>query len=114
MNSRSLSPSPPYPSRPTLSPRPSRRVSSSPAYTHLLPEIQFLLYQDHGVFARHSKFGTFQVPKEFLNTNKKAPAAVAPKKAVQQARRAYMCSPCGAISIARLALPDFSKCNPIR
>ena len=43
-------------------------------------------YQGHGVFAVHSKFGTFQVPKEFLNTNKKAPAAVAPKQAVRQVR----------------------------
>ena len=47
--------------------------------------------QDHKVFARHKKFGTFQVPKEFLNTHEKAPAAVAPK-AVRQARRACMCS----------------------
>ena len=48
--------------------------------------------QDHKVFARHNTFGTFQVPKEFLNANKKAPAAVAPKKAVRQARRACMFS----------------------
>ena len=39
----------------------------------------------------HSKFGTFQVPKEFLNTNKKAPAAVAPKQAVRQVRQASIC-----------------------
>ena len=30
----------------------------------------------------------FEVPKEFLNTNKQAPAAV--EKAVRQARRAYI------------------------
>ena len=47
--------------------------------------------QGHGVFAVHSKFGTFQVPKEFLNTNKKAPAAVAPKQAVRQVRQASIC-----------------------
>ena len=34
----------------------------------------------------HSKFGTFQVPNEFLNTNKKVPAAVAPKQAVRKVR----------------------------
>eukprot|EP00964_Phaeocystis_antarctica_P163560 scaffold139965_cov118-Phaeocystis_antarctica.AAC.2 len=48
--------------------------------------------QDHKVFARHNKFGTFQVPKEFLNTHEKASAAVAPIKAVRQARWACMCS----------------------
>ena len=45
--------------------------------------------QDHKVFARHNKWGTFQVPKAFLNTN--APAAVAPK-AVRQARCVHACS----------------------
>ena len=45
--------------------------------------------QDHKIFARHDKFGTIQVPKEFL-TNQKAPVAVAPNKAVQQACRASM------------------------
>ena len=29
-------------------------------------------WQDHGVFARHNKFGTFQVPKTFLNFNEEA------------------------------------------
>ena len=29
-------------------------------------------WQDHGVFARHNKFGTFQVPKTFLNFNEAA------------------------------------------
>ena len=54
------------------------------------PKSVSLLSQDHTVFARHEKFGMFQVPNEFLNTNKQAPAAVvAPKKAVRQARRAY-------------------------
>ena len=47
-----------------------------------------LLLQDHKVFARHDKFGMLEVPKEFLNTNKQAPAAV--KKAVRQACRAYI------------------------
>ena len=47
-----------------------------------------LLSQDHKVFARHDKLGMFEVPKEFLNTNKQAPAAV--KKAVRQACRAYI------------------------
>ena len=41
--------------------------------------------QDNKVFTRHEKFGTFEVPKKFLNTNKMAPAAVAPE-AVRQAR----------------------------
>ena len=45
-----------------------------------------LLLQDHKVFAQHEKFGMFQVPKEFLNTNKKAPAAVAPKEKVHSRR----------------------------
>ena len=72
-----------------------------------------MLYQDHGVFAQHSKFGTFQVPREFLNTDKKASAAVAPNKAVQQARRACVCPHCGTISIVRPALLDFAKCSPI-
>ena len=45
--------------------------------------------QDQKIFARHDKFGTFQVPKEFL-TNQKAPVAVAPNKAVQQACRTCM------------------------
>ena len=53
------------------------------------PQKYSLLPQDHTVFARHEKFGMFQVPNEFLNTNKQAPAAVAPKKSVRQARRAY-------------------------
>ena len=47
--------------------------------------------QDHKVFARHKKFGTFQVPKEFLNTNKQASAAVAPKRTVRQARQSFAC-----------------------
>ena len=47
-----------------------------------------LLSQDHKVFARHDKLGMFEVPKEFLNTNKQAPAAV--KKVVRQACRAYI------------------------
>ena len=61
--------------------------------------------QDYKVFARHNKFGTFEVPKEFLNTHEKASVAVAPK-AVQQARRACMCPPwhntCCAVRTARL------------
>ena len=61
--------------------------------------------QDQKVFARHNKFGTFEVPKEFLNTHEKASVAVAPK-AVQQARRACMCPPwhntCCAVRTARL------------
>merc|ERR1740124_1189005 len=39
--------------------------------------------QDHKVFAHHDKWGTFQVPKAFLNTNNNAPAAVAPKSVRQ-------------------------------
>ena len=35
-----------------------------------LPPPRF--WQDHGVFARHNKFGTFQVPKTFLNFNEAA------------------------------------------
>ena len=45
--------------------------------------------QDHKVFARHNKFGTFEVPKEFLNTNNNAPAP----KVVWQAREACMLPP---------------------
>ena len=47
--------------------------------------------QDHKVFARN-KFGTFEVPKKFLNTHQNSPAAVAPK-AVRQARRACVFPP---------------------
>jgi len=48
--------------------------------------------QGYKVFAHHDKWGTFQVPKAFLNnTNNNAPAAAAPKP-VRQARRArYTC-----------------------
>ena len=45
--------------------------------------------QDHKVFARHNKFGTFEVPKEFLNTNNNASAP----KVVWQAREACMLPP---------------------
>ena len=45
--------------------------------------------QGHGVFAVHGKFGTFQVPDEFLV--RVAPAAVAPKQAVRQVRQASIC-----------------------
>ena len=48
-----------------------------------------LKLQDHKVFARHNEFGKLEVPKQFLNTNKKAPAAMVPT-AVRQARRARM------------------------
>ena len=48
--------------------------------------------QDLKVFAHHDKWGTFQVPKAFLNTNNNAPVAVAPKS-VRQARRACMLPP---------------------
>ena len=47
--------------------------------------------QDHKVFAHHDKWGTFQVPKAFLNMNNNAPAAVA-LKAVRQASWAHACS----------------------
>ena len=67
-------------------------ISLHPIYTTRLFRPVSLLLQGYKVFARHAKFGTFQVPKEFLNTNKKDPAAVAPKKAVRQARRACMFS----------------------
>ena len=63
-------------------PPPTHR--SIPEIQHNLLRVSFQL-QDHKVFARHEKFGTFQVPKEFLNTNKQAPAAVA-LKLVWQAR----------------------------
>ena len=33
--------------------------------------------QDHQVFARHNKFGTFPVPRAFLNTTKKSTADAA-------------------------------------
>eukprot|EP00964_Phaeocystis_antarctica_P133792 scaffold98023_cov84-Phaeocystis_antarctica.AAC.1 len=69
--------------------------------------------QDHKVFARHNKFGTFEVPKEFLNTHEKASAAAAPK-AVRQARRACMCSLPDTACVARPALPDFALCGPIQ
>ena len=52
-----------------------------------LPRMQ----EDHKVFAHHDKWGTFQVPKAFLNMNNNAPAAVAPK-AVRQASGAHACS----------------------
>ena len=68
--------------------------------------------QDHKVFARHNKFGTFEVPKEFLNTHEKASAAVAPK-AVRQACRACMCSHLETTHVVRPALPDFALCGPI-
>ena len=51
--------------------------------------------QDHKVFAHHDKWGTFQVPKAFLNTNSNAPAAVTPKAVRQQACGAYVLHPCG-------------------
>ena len=69
--------------------------------------------QDHKVFARHNKFGTFEVPKEFLNTHEKASVTVAPK-AVRQARRACMCSLTDTACVARPALPDFALCGPIQ
>ena len=87
-------------------------ISLHPIYTTRLFRPVSLLLQGYKVFARHAKFGTFQVPKEFLNTNKKAPAAVAPK-AVRQARWACMCSlsditcACACTCVARPALPDF-------
>ena len=50
-------------------PPPTRPSPSSGAHISalLLPT-----RQDHGVFAQHSKFGTFEVPKTFLNNNKQA------------------------------------------
>ena len=62
--------------------------------------------QDHKVFAHHDKWGTFQVPKAFLNMNSNAPAAVA-LKAVRQASGAHACSltPCGTALVAQPALP---------
>ena len=62
--------------------------------------------QDHKVFAHHDKWGTFQVPKAFLNSNNNAPAAVAPK-AVRQASRAHACSLPGTAHIAQPALLGF-------
>ena len=62
--------------------------------------------QDHKVFAHHDKWGTFQIPKAFLNTNNNAPAAVAPK-AVRQARGACMLPPWHG---TRHALLGFGTC----
>ena len=45
-----------------------------------------LLSQDHEVFARHTKFGTFQVPKSFLNNTKKSAADAAAMAAKQAAK----------------------------
>ena len=45
-------------------------------------------WQDHGVFAQHNKFGTFEVPKTFLNNDKEAAecaAEVAEKQAAKKA-----------------------------
>ena len=50
--------------------------------------------QDHKIFAHHDKWGTFQVPNAFLNTNNNYPATV-PPKAVRQACGAYVLHPCG-------------------
>ena len=63
------------------------------------------MQEDHKVFAHHDKWGTFQVPKAFLNMNNNAPAAVAPK-AVRQASGAHACSltPCGTALVAQPAL----------
>ena len=75
-------------------------ISLHPIYTTRLFRPVSLLLQGYKVFARHAKFGTFQVPKEFLNTNKgvntnkRDPAAVAPKTMVRHARRARVCPPC--------------------
>ena len=46
--------------------------------------------QNHGVFTRHSKFGTFQVPKTLLNNNEtaaKCAAQVAEKQAAKKAAK---------------------------
>ena len=52
-------------------------------------------WQDHGVFAQHNKFGTFEVPKTFLNNDKEAAECAAEvaekqaaKKAVKQSKTA--------------------------
>ena len=47
-------------------------------------------WQDHGVFAQHNKFGTFEVPKTFLNNDKEAvkcAAQVAEKQAAKKAAK---------------------------
>merc|ERR1719491_2731241 len=51
--------------------------------------------KDHGVFAQHNKFGTFEVPKTFLNNDKEAAKCAAKvaekqaaKKAVKQSKTA--------------------------
>ena len=65
--------------------------------------------QYHNVFAHHDKWGTFQVPKAFLNTNNIATAAVAPQ-AVRQARGKMLylhASSLGTAHVAQLALPGF-------
>ena len=68
-------------------PLPSRLVPLPIPTLFPFPETRLLSYQAHTVFARHSKFGTFEVPTEFFNTSQKAPAAVAPNEAMGQARR---------------------------
>ena len=42
--------------------------------------------QDHQVFARHNKFGTFPVPRAFLNTTKKSTADAAAVVTKQKAK----------------------------
>merc|ERR1719491_1257776 len=39
--------------------------------------------KDHGVFAQHNKFGTFEVPKTFLNNDKEAAECAAEEAAKQ-------------------------------
>ena len=67
--------------------------------------------QDHKVFAHHDKWGTFQVPKAFLNTNNNAPAAMAPE-ALRQASGAHACSLPDTAHVAQPALLDFGTCAP--
>ena len=73
-----------------LAPRPSHTIPSSASSRP--PS-----WQDHGVFAQHNKFGTFEVPKTFLNNDKDKEAAEcaaevaekqAAKKAVKQSKTA--------------------------
>ena len=72
-----------------------------PPHSDSQPRMGPHLSLGHGVFAVHSKFGTFQVPDEFLNMDEKAPAAVAPKQAVRQVR------------VRPVACVDFTPCGPI-
>ena len=98
----------------TLQSRPTSRPSRALSLVRASPFIRVQRYNtDMGsdlssqyqerVFAQHAKFGTFEVPKIFLNraNEEKATPAVALRKAVQQAHRV-----CVHRYIARRATPS--------